>query len=124
MAQLRPEARTDPDAVRDIIDTERTDLELNAFINAASYKVDEIVDTAPDTDPGLLADIEKWLTAHLLTTRNEVVEREEQESFGAYYLRETTYGETAISLDPSGVLAAGTSGVLFTTPDAKGTRYP
>lgn len=124
MASLRDSARTTPAAVRDIMETSLTDAELAAFVNAASYTVDDIEAAEPDTPAGLLGEIETWLAAHLVTTRPELPEKEQQDSYQVTYLRETTYGEAAMRLDPSNVLAAAESGVIaFSTPDAKGTRY-
>lgn len=122
MAALRDAARTNATDLTDILETSIPELELNAFINAASFTVDEIAEAEPDTPEARLAEIEKWLAAHLTTTRPDQPASEEQESYSVEYLRETSYGETAMSLDPSNVLSPTGRVIEFSAPDAKGTR--
>lgn len=119
-------ARTAPANVREIFDTDLTDASLNAFISAASKRVDS-VEAADDGDLDAeeLELIERFLAAHMATARDPEVTKEKGASFSADFLRETTFGQTALDLDTTGVLSEpGTDapGMTLFAPDAKGTR--
>jgi len=122
MATLRANARTTPGDVADLLDAPPANTDdLIPFVNAASYQVDRIEAEAPGADAALLAEVETWLAAHLSTTRNTVLSSEKQESYSADFLRETSYGETAMNLDPTSVLSGGAL-IDFSAVDAKGIR--
>lgn len=112
MATLLATARVDADDVKEIIDTNLTDDQINAFINGANLLVQaKLLDKNLGDD--LLTEIEKWLAAHFLSTRDQRVEREKVGGeWEATYqgktemgLDATTYGQQAKALDWSGTLA-------------------
>lgn len=113
MATLVSDARVDVDDVKDIIDTELTDAQINAFINAANAIVDnQLADTGQPA--ATLALIEMWLAAHLLATRDQRVAREtvadadyEYQGKTGMGLEATFYGQQALILDTSGRLEKG-----------------
>lgn len=93
-------------------DSELTDPVLTAFITSASHLVDEVlVNYLPVS---LLAEIEKWLTAHMISSTVErMATREGAGGAEIYYtgkygqgLTATPYGQMVLSLDPSGRMAA------------------
>lgn len=123
MATLRADARTTPSAVNDLLDSGLEDSELHAFINAASYVVDEIEEADSTVAADRLENIEAWLSAHFATTRPVLADSEQQESYRVDYLHETTYGQTAEQLDPTNTLSEDDGLYIeFGSPDAKGTR--
>lgn len=118
MAALNVSARTTAEAVRDIIDTDLETEQIHAFINSAyNYVTARLADKGLSSDQ--LADIETWLAAHFLSTRDQ---RAAQEQIGQEYrvtyqgktdmgLNATTYGQMAIALDTSGTLTKIAQGV-------------
>ena len=105
--------RTTAAEVKLIMDTDRTDPQINAYIATANVFVDAIL-----LDKGMteiqLTTIEQWLAAHFLATS---VERQAirqkagpaEQAFSDIFeigLRSTTYGQAALALDTSGTLMA------------------
>jgi len=99
--------------VKLIMDTERTDPQIEAYISTANVFVDALL-----LDKGLveaqLKSIEQWLSAHFLVTS---VERQAihqkagpaEQRFADIFdmgLNNTTYGQAALALDTSGTLLA------------------
>lgn len=118
MADLNASVRTTAEAVREIIDTDLTTGQIHAFINSAYFFVTaQLVGKGLSSDQ--LADIECWLAAHFLATRDQRVERETiGDEYQATYqgksgmgLQATTYGQMAIALDTSGTLLKQGQGV-------------
>lgn len=111
MATLISTARTTYAEVSEIIQTTLTEAQVNAFINSASRLVSATLATA-GLASDVLEDIEMWLAAHLLSTRDM---RAQQESLGSYSvtyqgstglgLDATFYGQQVKLLDTSGLLA-------------------
>ena len=106
-------ARVDADDVKLIIDTDLTDARIDAFINGAHAVVEK---TLADESLGesLLKEIERWLSAHYIAA---VIERQAihekagpaEQRFADVFgklLESTTYGQTAMGLDTSGLLAS------------------
>ena len=114
MATLSDDARVSATAVKDIIDTDLTVGQINAFINAANLVVTTQLASA-GLGETLLTEIEKWLTAHLLSTRDQRTESESVGGGGGYSVRfqgktsmgldATIYGQQVKLLDTSGTLA-------------------
>ena len=95
--------------VKAIIDT---DADPTPFIFAATLIVDRIVSDLASDD--VLKEIERWIAAHLVAVRDP---RLSSESFGGASeslqtgqlgmgLKYTSYGQQALLLDPTGILAA------------------
>jgi hypothetical protein len=111
MATLISTARTTYAEVSEIIQTTLTEAQVNAFINSASRLVSATLATA-GLASDVLEDIEMWLAAHLLSTRDM---RAQQEALGSYSvtyqgqtglgLDATFYGQQVKLLDTSGLLA-------------------
>lgn len=110
--------RTTPTELRKIIDdTTLTDNVLESFITSASLFVDNtLVDKG--LTPQTLTDIERWISAHLVSYTRERQSKEEGAG-GAYIkyagefgegLKATSYGQMAILLDTSGTLASMAGG--------------
>lgn len=100
--------------------------DLTTFISSASLLVDQVAACAlrknfdPPVSDEFLADLEKWVTAHLYASTNsagrplqETKTLSSQDKFqGVTGMRfdSTYYGQTALSLDYTGCLRAITSG--------------
>lgn len=115
MASLLADAAVKPDGLREIFDTELPDGRLANFINMAYLRTLPLV-TALAAHAGgddLLEYLQLLLSAHFSslyerTTKSEGIAGE----FNVTYvlevdmgLRSTEYGQQAISLDPTGLLA-------------------
>lgn len=95
--------------VRSIIETELTDLQVLSYITSANVLVNSMFGVGV-TD--VLKEIEKWLTAHLITiTRDRQAIEEAAGTAKVKYsdifgegLRSTTYGQMVLTLDSSGLL--------------------
>lgn len=108
-------ARTSPTAVQEIIDTDLTDTQINAFITAANLLVTNQL-ASKGLGNAMLAEIERWLAAHLLATRDQRVQSESVDGAGGYSvtfqgrtdmgLDATIYGQQVKILDTSGTLAS------------------
>ena len=102
--------------VAKIIDTDSS-TDIDAFIGIATLIVDEELDnTAVGHTVARLKDIERYLTAHFIAFSNREHEAQEVRLGAAGVsrrfdfkkdmgLNNTTYGQTALFLDTSGVLA-------------------
>jgi hypothetical protein len=104
----------DADAVREIVSTDLTDAQLNAFINIA-YNVTRLVsgDLGSCGGGGMECDIMKLVAAHFVTLREGSAK---SESIGGEYsvtyrgqdglgLSASLYGQNALAIDCSGKLA-------------------
>jgi hypothetical protein len=105
-------ARTTEALVMEIIDVESA-ISLSPFIADASMLVDDVAtaDTADEISDARLQRIETWLAAHLYTVRDPRTTQERAGQVAATYqsavdkgLESSHYGQTAISLDPTGTL--------------------
>jgi hypothetical protein len=121
MATLDPDARVSVADVQEIIDTNLTEAQINAFINSAHYYVQENL-LNKGLSANILAQIELWLSAHFLAIRDQRVESESVAGeWQAKYqgktgmgFEATTYGQQALMLDTTGTLAsAGLKPVTF-----------
>lgn len=112
MSSLVATARVTADEVKEIIDTDLTDAQINAFINAANAIVqDNLLDA--NIGATTLAQIELWLAAHLLATRDMREKAVDLGSGAVTYqtpqlglaLDGTAYGQQVKLLDYSGILS-------------------
>lgn len=100
-----------------------TDDGVDSAIGVATRVTQRIEAADSDLEDGALKDIAKYLAAHIATVPNPQMEKEKGASFSATFLRESSYGETAAMLDPTGILADDdTAETGIWTPDAKGIR--
>ena len=117
MATINANALIDQDDVKEIIETDLSDGDLAAFINAAYAMTIQIASDLGDCGGATtLAEIQKYITAHLVTLREPMVRSESVSEVRVEYLRQTganlegglsgtPYGQTALDLDCSGKLA-------------------
>lgn len=101
--------RTTDAKVRDIIEVDPSITNLAPFITAAHGMVEEhckgISELAAE-------DVETWLAAHLITIRDNRASSEQAKGVGQSFqfkidlgLSCSMYGQTAMALDPTGMLA-------------------
>jgi hypothetical protein len=103
-------ARVTPTEVRQLIDTALVDAVLSTYIDASAAIVDQAGVTGSEP---LLKEIERWLTAHLLSvTREQQLEQAAagpaSTKFlikGGLGLNGSTYGQQLLLMDVSGKLA-------------------
>ncbi|OED34599.1 hypothetical protein AB832_07175 [Flavobacteriaceae bacterium (ex Bugula neritina AB1)] len=111
-------SRVTDNEVRGIITTSLAD--LSTFRNTASRLVESKLDSS-GLDEALLKDIEMYLTAHLITLSNGIIESEKLGDASVSYkvpncnlLMSTYFGQIASSLDPTGILQnMGKKSIIF-----------
>ena len=105
----------DADAVSEIVDTDLTDAQINAFLNMAYYRTRPLSGQLSDCGgSGAEEGIIKLLAAHFVKVnegdvKSEWVGREwkvEYRGEGGMGLNATIYGQQAIAMDCSGKLAS------------------
>lgn len=104
-------ARTTATDVKAIMGSTLADVVVNAYITSANIFVTNSLGTTLGDD--VLEQIEMWLSAHMIaTTRERVAKKEgaggaEIEYVGQFGegLKSTSYGQMALALDTTGVLA-------------------
>jgi len=97
--------------VKAIMDTELTDVQVNAYITSANVTVNEIMGTTETTD--ILKEIERWLCAHMISiTRERQAAKEGADEANITYtgkygmaLQSTSYGQMVLTLDTTGAFA-------------------
>jgi hypothetical protein len=104
-------ARTTKDAVKEIINTSLGDPTIEAIIDSANILVTNVLS---DSDLGAttLAEIERWLTAHMISISWERQATDEKlgEASIKYAgvfgegLKSTTYGQMVLMMDTSGLM--------------------
>lgn len=107
-------ARTDATAVNAIMDISLTDVEIDVYIAIANSIVTDNLGSLTEFSVAQLTEIERWLTAHLITITRE--RRGVREKLGEAEvdhadvfemgLKSTHYGQMVSMLDTSGTLAA------------------
>jgi hypothetical protein len=110
--------------VKEILDdTTLLDAQVNPYITSANIMVNEVIGTGT-TD--ILKEIERWLTAHMITvTRERQASREEAggariDYVGAFGegLKSTSYGQMVLALDTTNAFAslAGKAASIYAIP--------
>lgn len=106
--------RTTSAKVIEILETELTNEHVDKFIGIASHMVDDVA-AVGTLGSSRLAEIERWLTAHLIsiTLERKPVEEEIGNDTRMKYsdifgegLKATHYGQMVSELDTTGTLAA------------------
>lgn len=105
--------RVSPIDVEDIIDTSLTDAQIIAFITAANQMISDHGLAAAGVSSDGLVQVEKWLSAHLLSTRDQRIEQERFADGTSFRyqgetglaLDATHYGQMVKLFDTSGILA-------------------
>jgi hypothetical protein len=107
-------ARTTITLVTNIISTSLDDNIVESYIDSANVLVTDLVGSDTDMPSDLKAEIERWLTAHMIASTVERMGRKEGAG-GAYIeyigkdgelLKGTPYGQMVLLLDTSGAFAA------------------
>lgn len=108
--------RTTAEAVAAIIEVD-SDISLTPFIETASNLTDRVAAGDFAVTLTTLELIERWLSAHFYAQRDPRVTSERAGSVGASYqsavatgLKNTHYGQMALSLDPTGILKSLSDG--------------
>lgn len=107
--------------------TDLTDAEIDAWVNTATELVDDIANEDSSIDSTRLNQIELALTRHFASAQDPRVERDSVGGSSARYqvhvgerLLSTAYGQQAVMLDPTGILAdLGKPRAGLTVPDAR-----
>lgn len=89
-----------------------TDAKITAFITAANLMVTDIYQYSTDASTSLKKEIERWLTAHMLTVslnrmaRREQIGEAEIEYIGRFGegLKGSPYGQMVLELDTTGLI--------------------
>lgn len=110
-------ARTTAADVQAILKKTIAEATIEAFINGATLLLDEVFEDETNISEDLVAEIERYLTAHMITSM--YARMAEKEGAGGAsikytgqwgkYLDSTPYGQQALALDPTGKLAAATA---------------
>lgn len=108
-------ARVTADEVKEILDnTSLTDPIIEAYITGANALVNKTFETGTSPGTDLLKEIERWLTAHMISCTRERMAKKEGAG-GAYIeytgqygenLSSTSYGQMVLTLDSTGQMAA------------------
>ena len=107
-------ARTTATEVKQIIETDLSDAIVNAYIAGATELVTQALGTDTTLSTALLEEIERWLTAHMISiTRERQLKSGEAGGAKAVYfgmdgsgLDASTYGQMVKTLDSTGKMAA------------------
>jgi len=111
-------ARTTPDEVKQIIDTDLADTVIDAYISGATEVVTNVLGTDTTLSDELKRNIEMWLAAHFLaSTREQQLQKAGGgPGIGVTYqgktamgLNATLYGQQCIALDTTGKMMAAMS---------------
>lgn len=121
MTTLNANARTDAAEVKNFTGTSIADDRVKELINEAAIHVDEIAGKDSTIGSERLRLIELNLASSGTTLTDPHKKREEHESYGASFDRESSYYQKAVRLDPTGTLDGGAF-IDFGTPDSKGIR--
>jgi hypothetical protein len=112
MSALDAGVRVTSELVREIISTELTDSQINAFANTAHLVVQENL-ASKGLSEARLKQIELYLAAHFLSMRDQRKKQVKAGDVAITYqgetstgLQATLYGQQAMMLDPSGTLAS------------------
>ena len=112
MADRDPNARVNAEQVSDIISTTLTEAQTNAFINSAHRMVEQTL-AEKNLSEELLTEIEMWLSAHLLSMRDQRKSQVRDGDLQVAYqgktgmgLQSTLYGQQVLTLDPTGSLSS------------------
>lgn len=104
--------RTTPEKVKEILDTDLTDDVVEAFILGASHTIDRVFSGNTTLSAEHLAEIERWLTAHLIAaTREQQIAKAGVGGASVTYqgvtgkgLESTMYGQQVLALDTTGLM--------------------
>lgn len=101
-----------PDEVIAIMDTTLGEDDVQPYCDSAHVFVDALLASAGLTET-ILKEIEKWMAAHMVSLSKE--RQSKEEGAGTAYIKyagewakgleQTSYGQMAIALDPSGTLS-------------------
>ena len=107
-------ARVKPIEVKQIIDTDLSNPNIDAFILSANITVTAILGSDTVVTAAQLKEIERWLTAHLIASSKErQAQAEKVDDASITYsgktgdgLKSTSFGQQVLMLDTTGKIAA------------------
>lgn len=100
--------RVQGEQVKEVFETDLTATQLEPFITDAHNVIqDNLVGITNEPGAATLKSIERWLSAHFASAWDPrtVEEGPARGKFEGPGLADTTYGQRAIALDPTGILA-------------------
>ena len=122
--------RVTGEEVKAIFLTDLTASELAPFISAANVLINSYDDLLALSDE-LLLEIERWLSAHYASARDQRISYQDFDGSKAsfqgkysYSLKGNDYGQMALSLDPTGTLEDLSSNIRTATIDIEAVNYP
>jgi hypothetical protein len=110
-------ARTTTAKVQAILEETIAETTIDAFIAGATLLLDEVFEDETEITEDLIAEIERWLTAHMITsTISRMAKKAGAGGASIEYtgqwgknLESTPYGQQTLALDPTGKLMAATA---------------
>jgi len=117
-------SRTNPTDVKNTFDTDLSDSAIQDWIDIATEVVDDVEGVDPSISATRLEKIEKLLAQHYAATQDPRLSSTSRETASADYQRNdeyaTDYMATAVSLDPTGVIAnLNKRTATLSVPDAR-----
>ena len=111
--------KTTVEKVRSIIETDLSDSDILSYIDGVDTWMDVLYEEVA-INAALFTEIQRWFTAHQISfSRERMAESEEAGGAKIVYsgkygegLLGTSYGQTAVSLDNTGILDAVTEGLV------------
>jgi len=104
--------RVNASEVREIIDIDSSILDISSFILAANLLITKIFSGDTTTSAAELKELERWLSAHLISCLDPQTTEEWNEEVRVKYsgtfgkgLESTRYGQTVLMLDTTGKMA-------------------
>ena len=104
--------RTDSNKVSGILDTSLSSNDLTSWIDIATELVDDVAAADSSLSDARLEKIERLTAAHLASAQDQRIAQASRESGSVTFQGEwgtgfesTSYGQRALALDPTGVLA-------------------
>jgi len=116
--------RTNPTDVKVTFDTDLSDAAVEDWIDIASEIVDDVEGVDPSLSATRLEKLEKLLAQHFASAQDPRLSSASRETASADYQRNdeysTDYMASAVSLDPTGVVASlDKRTATLTVPDAR-----
>lgn len=110
-------ARTTPDEVKEILDTDLSDTVIDTFISCATEVITNVLGTDTTLSEEMKRNIELWLSAHLIAaTREQQIQKAGVGGANVTYqgmtgkgLEATLYGQHVLAMDTTGKMMAAIS---------------
>jgi hypothetical protein len=113
MAERNPNARVTAAQVMEIVDTTKTELQVNVMINTAHLQVEQLL-TGKGLSEDVLKSIELWMSAHYVSIIDPRKKQIKIDDVSVTFQGEvgqglagSMYGQQAMAFDTTGTLASG-----------------